>query len=41
MAFLKQAKTEEQIKALTVANVKKAYLELSSDYNKLINFILL
>lgn len=37
MAFLKQAKTEEQIKALTVANVKKAYLELSSDYNKLIN----
>ena len=37
MAFLKQAKTEEQIKALTVANVKKAYNELATDYNKLIN----
>lgn len=37
MAYLKQAKTEEQIKSLTVANVKKAYNELSSDYNKLIN----
>jgi len=37
MAFLKQAKTEEQVKSLTVAGVKKAYYELSSDYNKLIN----
>lgn len=37
MAYLKQAKTEEQIKSLTIANVKKAYNELSSDYNKLIN----
>lgn len=36
MAFLKQAKTEEQIKALTVANVKKAYNELARDYNKII-----
>ena len=36
MAFLKQAKTEEEIKKLTVANVKKAYNELASDYNKLI-----
>ena len=42
MAFLKQAKTEEEIKKLTVANVKKAYNELASDYNKLIeqDFIL-
>lgn len=37
MAYLKQAKTEEQIKALTVAKVKKAYNELAIDYNKLIN----
>lgn len=36
MAFLKQAKTEEEVKKLTVANVKKAYNELASDYNKLI-----
>ena len=36
MAFMKQAKTEEEIKRLTVANVKKAYNELASDYNKLI-----
>lgn len=42
MAFLKQAKTEEEIKKLTVANVKKAYNELASDYNKLIeqNYII-
>lgn len=37
MAYLKQAKNEDEIKSLTVANVKKAYNELSSDYNKLIN----
>ena len=36
MAFMRQAKTEEEIKKLTVANVKKAYNELASDYNKLI-----
>lgn len=36
MAFLKQAKTEEEVKKLTVVNVKKAYNELASDYNKLI-----
>ena len=36
MAFMKQAKTEEEIKKLTVANVKKAYNELASDYNKLL-----
>ena len=37
MAFLKQAKTEDEIKKLTVAGVKKAYNELSVDYNKLVN----
>ena len=36
MAFMRQAKTEDEIKKLTVANVKKAYNELASDYNKLI-----
>lgn len=42
MAFMRQAKTEDEIKKLTVANVKKAYNELASDYNKLIeqDFIL-
>lgn len=37
MAFLKQAKTEDEIKKLTVASVKKSYNELAQDYNKLIN----
>ena len=36
MAYIKQAKTEEEIRKLTVANVKKAYLELATDYNKLV-----
>ena len=36
MAFLKVAKTEEEIKRLTVTNVKKAYNELAQDYNKII-----
>jgi len=36
MAYLKQAKTEDDIKKLTVANVKKAYIELARDYNKII-----
>lgn len=36
MAFLKQAKTEEEIKKLTLSSVKKAYNELASDYNKII-----
>lgn len=37
MAYLRQAKTPEEIKALTVNNVKKAYNDLAEDYNKLIN----
>ena len=36
MAYLKQAKTENEIKNLTVANVKKAYNERARDYNKVI-----
>ena len=36
MAYIKQAKTEEEIKKLTVDNVKKAYNELAKDYNKII-----
>lgn len=36
LAYLKQAKTEEEIKKLTVANVKKAYNELAKDYNRLV-----
>lgn len=37
MAFLKQAKSEDEIKKLTVSAVKKAYNELASDYNKIID----
>lgn len=37
MAFLRQAKTEDEIKKLTVGAVKKAYNELASDYNKIID----
>lgn len=37
MAYIKQAKTEEEIKKLTVANTKKAYIELAEDYNRLVN----
>lgn len=36
MANLKQAKTEEDIKQMTLAKVKKAYIELANDYNKII-----
>lgn len=37
MAFLKQALSEEDVKKLTVAGVKKAYNTLATDYNKLVN----
>lgn len=37
MAFLKQAKDEQEIRKLTIANVRKAYLDLAEDYNKIIN----
>ena len=36
MAYLKQAKSEIEIKSLTVANVKKAYNDLAKDYNRII-----
>lgn len=36
MAFMKQAKTEDEIRKLTISNVRKAYVELARDYNKLI-----
>ncbi len=36
-ANLKQAKTQDEIKKLTVNNVKKAYNELALDYNHLLN----
>jgi hypothetical protein len=36
MAYLKQAKTESEIKSLTVANVKKAYNDLAKDYSRII-----
>lgn len=37
MANLKQAKTDNEIKKLTVNDVKKAYHELAIDYNHLLN----
>ena len=36
MAHLRQAKTEEELKKLTVANVKKAYNDLARDYTKIL-----
>ena len=35
MAYLKQAKTEDEIKKMTLSGVKKAYNELASDYIKI------
>lgn len=37
MANLRQAKTQDEIKKLTVNNVKKAYNDLAIDYNHLLN----
>ena len=37
MAYLKQPKTPEELKALTVNKVKTAYNELAEDYNRLVN----
>lgn len=36
MANLRQAKTDNEIKKLTVNNVKKAYHDLALDYNHLL-----
>ena len=38
MAFMKQAKTEDEIKKMTVKQVKDAYNILATDYNHLIEF---
>lgn len=37
MAYLKQAKTDDEIKKLTVSSVKKAYSELARDYTKMLD----
>ena len=37
MATLKQAKTEKEIRSLGVANVRNAYIELSENYNRIID----
>ena len=37
MAYLKQAKTEDEIKKMTISGVKKAYNDLAEDYNSLVN----
>jgi hypothetical protein len=36
MAFLKQAKSEDEVKKLTLSGLKKAYFELSKDYTKIL-----
>ena len=36
MAFIKQAKTEEEIKKLTVAGVKREYNNLAADFNRIV-----
>lgn len=36
MAFMKQAKTEDEVRKLTLSGLKKSYNELAKDYNKLI-----
>lgn len=36
MAYLKQAKTEEEIKKLTITAVRKAYNELAKTYNRIL-----
>lgn len=37
MANLRQAKTDDQLRGLTISNVKKAYSTLAEDYNRLID----
>jgi hypothetical protein len=37
MAYLRQAKSEEDVKKLTLSGLKKAYLELSEDYKKILD----
>ena len=37
MASLRQAKTDIELRSMTISNVKKAYSILAEDYNRLIN----
>ena len=37
MAFLKQAKSPDEIKSIGVAAVRTAYNSLAEDYNKIVN----
>lgn len=37
MAYLRQPKSEEEVKKLTLSGLKKAYLELSRDYTKILD----
>ena len=37
MATLRQAKTDKEIRKLGVNNVREAYIELSGDYNRIVN----
>ena len=37
IAFLKQARSEDEVKRLTVSNVKREYNKLASDYNKILD----
>ncbi|MDO4189335.1 MAG: hypothetical protein Q4D29_10135 [Lachnospiraceae bacterium] len=37
MARLKLAKTEEELKGMRIADIKKSYLEIGSNYNKMID----
>jgi hypothetical protein len=37
MAYLKQPKSDEEVKRLTLSGLKKAYLELSKDYMRLLD----
>lgn len=37
MAYMKEAKTESELKGITLVNLRKEYIKLSEDYNKLMN----
>lgn len=37
MAYLRQPKSDEEVKKLTLSGLKKAYLELSKDYTKILD----
>lgn len=37
IAYMKQAKTEDELKGVTLTNLRKEYIKLAEDYNKLMN----